>query len=104
EPSVLGHSIGRFDGAALVIDTARFTPGVITQYTEDAQGNLAGVLHSDAYRVTERLAVDPASGELHVTWVHEDPKWFTRTFRGGPIVFVRRSDLQVGEYNCQPDP
>jgi hypothetical protein len=101
--TVLGSSSGRFDGETLVVETAHFAPGVVTQYAQTAPGEFAGVLHSDQYRLTERLRLNEA-GELEVTWTHEDPLYFTRAQSGGPAVFERRPDLRVAPYNCVPDP
>ena len=78
--------------------------GVVTQYAQTAPGEFAGVLHSDQYRLTERLRFNEATGELEVTWTHEDPLYFTGAQSGGPATFVRRADLRVAPYNCVPDP
>ena len=102
--TVLGSSSGRFEGETLVIETAHFAPGVVTQYAQTAPGEFAGVLHSDQYRLTERLRFNEATGELEVTWTHEDPLYFTGAQSGGPATFVRRPDLRVAPYNCVPDP
>jgi len=102
--NVLGHSIGRWEGDTLVVDTAFFAPGVILQYGQDqATGAVAGVLHSDAYRLTERLRVDSTTGSLMVSWTQSDPKYFTRSFDAPPRAFFRRPDLKIGRYNCQKD-
>jgi hypothetical protein len=101
--TVLGASAGRFEGDTLVVETAHFAPGVVTQYAQTAPGEFAGILHSDQYRLTERLRLNEA-GELEVTWTHEDPLYFTRAQSGGPATFVRRPDLRVAPYNCVPDP
>ncbi len=101
--TVLGHSIGRFEGDTLIVDTANFAPGVILQYGQDTTGKIAGVLHSDAYHMTERLSVNPQTHELEVSWTQDDPKYFTRSFSAEPRPFVRRSDLTLSKYNCQPD-
>lgn len=101
--TVLGHSIGRWEGETLVIETANFSEGVVSQYADTGDGGFAGILHSDEYRLTERLAVNPQTGELEIRWTHEDPKYFTRTFSGGPTTLVRRPDLRVNDYNCEPD-
>jgi hypothetical protein len=100
--TVLGSSSGHFDGETLVIETAHFAPGVVTQYAQKAPGEFAGILHSDQYRLTERLRINE-SGELEVTWTHEDPSYFTQAQNGGPATFVRRADLRVAPYNCVPD-
>lgn len=102
--TVLGHSIGRWEGGTLVIETANFLPGVVSQYARvGADRRLSGILHSDKYRLTERLVVNPETGELEVRWTHEDPKFFTRPLSGGPTTLARRPDLRVGDYNCELD-
>ena len=100
--TVLGHSVGRWDGGALLLDTANFAPGVVTQYAQTGGDQYSGVLHSDAYHITERLALNE-NGDLEVTWTHEDAKYFTRAFDGGPATFERRPDLAVGRYECERD-
>jgi hypothetical protein len=102
--TVLGASVGRFEGATLVIDSSLFAPGVVTQYAQTAPGEFAGILHSDEYRLTERVSVNAASGELEVSWVHEDPQYFTEAQSSAVATFVRRPDLRVQPYNCVPDP
>ena len=101
--TVLGHSIGHWEGDTLVIETTNFSAGVVSQYTDTSDGGFSGILHSDEYRLTERLALNPQTGELEVRWTHEDPKYFTRKFSGGPTTLVRRPDLRVDDYNCEPD-
>jgi hypothetical protein len=66
-PSRAGHSIGRWDGDTLVIDTVGFEPG-----------SLAGsVPHSSALHVVERYTLNPATLELTRDIVAEDPLYFT---------------------------
>jgi hypothetical protein len=102
--SVLGVSVGRFEGEALVIETSQFAPGVVTQYAQTAPGKFAGILHSDQYRMTERVSFNAVSGELVVSYTHEDPLYFTAPQTAAPATFVRRPDLRVAPYNCVPDP
>jgi hypothetical protein len=102
--TVLGASVGRFEGDTLVVESSQFAPGVVTQYAQTAPGEFAGILHSDQYRMTERLRFNEATGELEVSWTHEDPLYFTQAQSGGPATFVRRPDLRVAPYNCVPDP
>ncbi|HET8698747.1 MAG TPA: hypothetical protein VFO94_14760, partial [Gammaproteobacteria bacterium] len=70
EPSLLGHSIGRWDGKALLVDTVAFTP--------DARGIAAiGIPSGPGKRMTERftLAADGRSIRREVTL--EDPQFLT---------------------------
>jgi hypothetical protein len=65
-PSRAGHSIGRWEGDTLVVDTVGFLPG-----------SLAGTLpHSSKLHVVERFTLNPATLELTRDIVAEDPEYF----------------------------
>ena len=66
KPSRAGHSIGRWDGDTLVVDTVGFLPG-----------SLAGSLpHSNKLHVIERFTLNPTTLELTREIVAEDPDYF----------------------------
>src|SRR5215510_2313285 len=65
-PSRAGHSIGRWDGDTLVVDTVGFEPGSLA-------GNLP---HSSKLHVVERITLNPATLELTRGIVAEDPVYF----------------------------
>ena len=65
-PSRAGHSIGRWDGDTLVVDTVGFAPGSLS-------GNLP---HSDKLHVVERFTLNPTTLELTRAIVAEDPLYF----------------------------
>jgi hypothetical protein len=65
-PSRGGHSIGRWDGDTLVVDTIGFAPGSIS-------GNFP---HSDKLHVVERFTLNPTTLELTRAIVAEDPLYF----------------------------
>lgn len=65
-PSRGGHSIGRWDGDTLVVDTVGFLPGTLT-------GNLP---HSAQLHVVERFTLNPTTFELTRGIVAEDPLYF----------------------------
>ncbi|HET8697727.1 MAG TPA: DUF6152 family protein [Gammaproteobacteria bacterium] len=61
-----GHSIGRWDGDTLVVDTVGVEPG-----------SLAGAVpHSDQLHVVERFTLNPATFELTRDIFAEDPLYF----------------------------
>jgi len=66
KPSRAGHSIGRWEGDTLVVDTVGFLPGTLT-------GNLP---HSDKLHVVERFTLNPTTFELRRDIVAEDPVYF----------------------------
>jgi hypothetical protein len=75
-PSRAGHSIGRWDGDTLVVDTVGFLPG-----------SLAGSLpHSSQLHVVERFTLNPATLELTRDIVAEDPVYFAETYVDSDIV------------------
>jgi hypothetical protein len=82
-PSLAGHSIGRWDGDVLVVDTVGFAPGILS-----ADGRLP---HSGAMHVVERFTFDPAKLALKRDYVAEDPTYFTGQFTGSDTVYI--SDL-----------
>jgi hypothetical protein len=68
EPSLLGHSVGRWDGDALVVDTVGFTP--------QAEGLAFDFPSSGAKHVRERFAVAPGGKQLDYDVTVEDPEYF----------------------------
>jgi hypothetical protein len=90
--STMGYSTGHFDGNTLVVTTTNFVAATLEPRF--------GVLHTADLRLTERLAVNPATGDLEITWVIDDPAYFkepvTQTER-----FVR-SPRDPEPYACKP--
>jgi hypothetical protein len=68
EPSLLGHSIGRWEGAALVVDTVGFTA--------QAEGLAFDLPTSAAKRLRERFAVTSDGKQLDYEVTIEDPQYF----------------------------
>ncbi len=93
EPSTLGHSIGRWEGEVLVVETARFEPGVLLP-------NGAGILNSPEMVLTERLSVNE-EGDLLIDWTAVDPVHFTGPVTGQRV--MARTDSQVEPYECVPE-
>ena len=92
EPSVAGHSIGRFENDVLIVDTVGFKPGVLS-----ADGY---TMHSDQLHVVERFSVDRSGGALALRreYAAEDPLYFTGQFRGADTAFV--ADLPYEPPTC----
>src|SRR5262245_65181654 len=63
KPTRAGHSIGRWDGDVLVVDTVGFLPGVLN----------GPVRNSDKLHVVERFTLDPKTMKLARAYTAEDP-------------------------------
>ena len=90
EPSRAGHSIGRWEGDELVVETTGFAPGYLE--TRDA------VMHGSDMHVVERFAYDHDAGTLARSWVAEDPAYFVGSFTGDDTVEI--ADIPFEPYNC----
>jgi hypothetical protein len=69
-PSLLGHSVGRIDSGALVVETTRMTPDLISDATQ--------VGHSGELKAVERYTVRDDPRRLELTLTLSDPVTFTK--------------------------
>ena len=76
EPSFTGHSIGRWEGDVLVVDTVGFLPGVLTGTTP----------HSERLHVVERFSLDPQTLALSRSYTAEDPLYFMESYTGSDVL------------------
>jgi hypothetical protein len=83
EPSLAGHSIGRWENDVLIVDTVGFAPGILL-----ADGR---VPHSEALHIVERFTFDPEKSALKRDFTAEDPRYIVGQYRGTDTVFI--SDL-----------
>jgi hypothetical protein len=79
EPSVEGHSIGRWESDVLVVDTVGFKPGVLSADTS--------MMHSGDLRVVERFSLDRERMALRREYVATDPTYFGGEYRGADVAF-----------------
>ena len=84
-PSRGGHSIGRWDGDTLVVDTVGFEPGSLA-------GNLP---HSDKLHVVERFTLNPTTLELTRNIVAEDPLYFADKYVDSDSVLPADAPFRV---------
>jgi hypothetical protein len=100
--SSLGHSIGRFDGDTLVIETGNYSAGVLNQYVEQPGQPTKGLLHSAALTSVERLHLDAARQRLVVEIDLVDNDFFKQPFPRGTMEFAP-SNLKIEPFNCSPE-
>ena len=86
KPSRAGHSIGRWEGDVLVVDTIGFLPGVLN----------APVRHSDKLHVVERFSLDPKTMALTREYVAEDPVYLKGRYTGSDIIHVADAPYAPG--------
>jgi len=75
-PGYAGHSIGRWDGDVLLVDTIGFAPGVIAP----------PVRNSAQLHIVERFSLNPETLELRRDFVAEDPVYYTDQYIGYDVV------------------
>lgn len=90
-PSRAGHSIGRWDGNALVVETIGFLPGYL-------DGRF-GIMHSDQLRVVETFEFDPERLSLVRRYTGEDPLYLSSPFESQDAVFL--TDTPFTPYDCE---
>ena len=89
--SSMGYSTGRFEGRALEIVTSHFTAATLEPRY--------GVMHTENFKLTERLEVNDA-GELEISWVIDDPAYFKAPFAQNELFVRSRRDPEP--YACRP--
>ena len=98
----LGHSIGHFEGDTLVIETASYSEGVLSQYVETPGQPTKGLLHSSALTSVERLRLDKDRQRLVVEIDLADPEFFTQAFSRVTYEYSP-TELAIEPFNCSPE-
>jgi hypothetical protein len=89
KPSRAGHSIGRWEGDVLVVDTIAFEPGVLN----------APVRHGAKLHVVERFTLDPKTIKLTRAYTAEDPEYLKGQYTGSDVVAI--ADQPFTKDNCK---
>jgi hypothetical protein len=92
-PTRAGHSIGRWEGDTLVVETIGFEPGILSA---DAR-----IPHSNQLRVTERFTLDPDKGTIARSYIAEDPLYLQKPFTGADTMQVADVPYQRTECDDQ---
>lgn len=91
KPSRGGHSIGKWEGDVLVVDTVGLLPGVLNP--------MAGVMFSDQMHVVERFTLDAAAGTLTHEYTATDPLYLKAPATGRDVSKI--SEEPYVPYNCK---
>jgi hypothetical protein len=91
EPSLMGDSVGRWEGDTLIIDTV----GLTDRTRLDDHGNV----HSEQLHVIERWRRISAN-EIWYEATIDDPKFYTEPWTTGYVIPLAPDDWEVMEYAC----
>ncbi|NIW24772.1 MAG: hypothetical protein GWN29_09520 [Gammaproteobacteria bacterium] len=94
EPTTQGHSIGRWEDGALIVDTVAFA--------EQRASNGSGVPSSPEKRTIERYALSDDGMRLLVDITLEDPVYLDGPFSGS-LEWQYSPTLSLHPYNCDPE-
>ena len=75
-PTRAGHSIGKWEGDTLVVDTVGFLPGVLN----------APVRNSDKMHVVERFTLEPKTMKLTRAYEVDDPVYLKGKYTGSDVI------------------
>jgi hypothetical protein len=93
-PSLSGHSIGRWDGDVLIVETIGFTESF--RYSRNSISRIT----SDQYHVIERFTVDNENGTLTREYEATDELYWTDGSRRTGRDVLSISNLPWEPYNC----
>lgn len=90
-PSRSGHSIGKWDGDTLVVDTVGFSEGYID--------SRSGAKHSTALNIVERFSLGDDGKSLNRTYVVSDSLYLQESVNGKDTIILSASEFDP--YNCE---
>lgn len=90
-PSRAGHSIGRWEGDSLIVDTIGFAEGWISAGRQ-------GIKHSDQMHTVEKFDLSDDNEWLIMTYTVEDPLYLEQPYIAQ--LSQRRSDNPFAPYDC----
>ena len=94
ERSNQGHSIGRWEGDVLVVDS--------THFEDNRAGNRAGIPSSAQKHVVERYALKEDGTQIAIDFIVEDPEYLAEPLTGG-IEWDYAPDLEMLRFSCDPE-
>jgi hypothetical protein len=84
-----GHSIGHWEGDVLIVDTARFLPGVLN----------GSVRNSDQLHVVERFSLDPKTMKLSRSYEADDAVYLKGVYKGSDVIGI--ADAPYAQDHCK---
>ena len=94
ERTIQGHSIGRWEGDTLVVDT--------TNFADHRSPYQTGVPSGSQKHVVERYTLSEDGSRILVEFTLEDPQYLSEPF-SATVDWIYRPDLDFFQFNCDPD-
>ncbi|MCX2793602.1 DUF6152 family protein [Microbulbifer thermotolerans] len=94
EPSVAGHSIGKWEDGVLIVDTIGFAPG----YIHAPPHPNGAAKNSDQLHIVERFHLSDDGLSLHRSYEIEDPLYLQEKVHGEDV--VKLTESQYFPYEC----
>jgi hypothetical protein len=91
DPAPMGHSIGKWEGDTLVVDTVGLTDSTLL--------NGMGLPHSEQLHLTERIRRILDGNVLEVEFTFDDPKAYKEVWKAKSY-WKNDPSVQILEYNC----
>ncbi|MGD8325141.1 MAG: hypothetical protein PVF50_12310, partial [Gammaproteobacteria bacterium] len=84
EPGYAGHSIGRWEGDTLVVDTIGFEAGVL----------VAPIRNSEQMRIVERFTLAPDAQQIRRAYTVTDPVYLAQPYTGEDVVLLSQTPFE----------
>jgi Family of unknown function (DUF6152) len=94
ERAIQGHSIGHWEGDALIVDT--------TLFTDNPTGNFRGVPSGARRHAVERFALSEDHKQLSVQFSVEDPEFMAEPMTG-EVLLDYAPDHEMLPFGCDPE-
>ena len=94
EPTILGQSVGYWEGDTLVVDT--------THFAEAAAGITLGIGSSEQKHLVEKFTLDEDRNQLLYEFVLEDPVFLEESLAGSAYL-IYRPDQEFADVECDPE-
>lgn len=88
-PTLMGHSIGRWEGDTLVVETANLEPGLFRPQ---------GIPYSNALTLVERFRLLDDGSRMEVMIEIDDPEYYREPW--SVTKTYRRTDGEIKDYEC----
>ncbi len=93
EPSLHGHSVGRFEDGVLAVES--------TNFSDNPWGNGRGVPSGSQKRVVERYSLADGGRRLRLQYTQEDPEYLSGAV-SGTTEWAYSPNYEWVDYNCDP--